>query len=77
VHAGDRAFIDLGAQSTEETVSTTSGSEEPRDGRSVLLGVLGGLLLLGGAGLGWFAWQMNRPGGKLGRSTALLKRFKK
>ena len=77
VQAGDRAFIDFGAQSTQETVSTAAGPQEPGDGRSVLLGVLGGILLLGGAALGWFAWQTNRPAGKLGRGTALLKRFKK
>jgi len=48
VKAGDRAFIDFGAQS--KTV-TLEGEEEPRS-RSPLLGIFGIFLLLGGMGLG-------------------------
>jgi murein DD-endopeptidase MepM/ murein hydrolase activator NlpD len=67
VRAGDLAFIDFGAQSRQEVVQET-GETQP-DGSSstsLVLGLLGGLFLLGGLGLGWFAWQMNRPGGKMG-----------
>jgi hypothetical protein len=77
VKAGDRAFIDFGAQSNKETVTDTRGSEEEGSGRSILMGILGGILLLGGGGLGWYAWRMNRPASKLGRGSDLLKRFKK
>ncbi|MGE5250301.1 MAG: LysM peptidoglycan-binding domain-containing protein [Bacteroidota bacterium] len=77
VKAGDRAFIDFGAQSNKETVTDAGPGEEQGSGRSVLLGILGGILLLGGGGLGWYAWRMNRPAGRLGRGSALLKRFKK
>jgi hypothetical protein len=77
VKAGDRAFIDFGAQSSEETVQTSTDSGEGGGGTSIVLGILGAVLLLGGAGLGWYAWQMNRPSSKLGRGSNLLKRFKK
>lgn len=76
VKAGDRASIAFGAQSNQETVQTTSETGEDGGSTSVLLGVIGGLLLAGGAGLGWYAWQMNRPSSKLG-GRSLLKRFKK
>jgi len=78
VLAGGRYLLDFGAQSSAETVQ--EGSEPgPEQGgsTSLVLGVVGGLLLLGGAGLGWYAWQMNRPSSKLGRGSNIFKRLGK
>jgi LysM repeat protein len=71
VRAGDRAFVDFGAQSREATVEqpTNNGG----GGTSPLLGFLGGLLLLGGLGLGWYALRMRNPRSKL-QQSGLLKR---
>jgi murein DD-endopeptidase MepM/ murein hydrolase activator NlpD len=77
VKAGGRYFIDFGAQSNAETVQDTSDGSDQGSATSVVLGVLGGLLLVGGAGLGWYAWQMNRPSSKLGRGGFFRKLGKK
>jgi LysM repeat protein len=61
VKAGDRAFIDFGAQS--QTVTLTEG-EEPSP-RSPVLGIFGIFLLLGGLGLGWYAYQQRKPTSRL------------
>jgi hypothetical protein len=72
--AGDSAFVDFGAQARDSTASqpgNTSGSSS--GGTSPLLGFLGGFLLLGGLGLGWYALRLRKPQSKLQRS-GLLKR---
>lgn len=52
VRAGDQAVLDLGAQ-----VSSKAAPVPPSEGgRSPLLGIIGAVLLLGGAGLGIFIW---------------------
>lgn len=63
VRAGDQASVDFGAQSKTVTVSDpdTSGG----GGRSAVLGIFGLLLLLGGAGLGYYAWRSSQPKSKL------------
>ena len=63
IKAGDIAFIPFGAQSQTETEST----ETPEDGNSPspIFGILGGLLLLGGLGLGWYAYQQRKPSSRL------------
>ena len=63
VHAGDRASVDFGAQSKTET----SGGAAPVAGnnRSSGLGLVGLLLLLGGLGLGYYAYRSNQPKSKL------------
>jgi len=62
--AGDRAFVDFGAQL--KTVSVNEpGTEDGDKGRSPVLGILGGTLLLGGFGLGWYAFQQRKPASKL------------
>lgn len=61
VKAGDRAFIDFGAQSQAVTVVE---QEEPSR-TSPLLGIFGIVLLLGGLGLGWYAYQQRKPASKL------------
>jgi murein DD-endopeptidase MepM/ murein hydrolase activator NlpD len=63
INAGDLAFVDFGAQSQTETIA----EEAPQDsGRtSPIFGILGGLLLLGGLGLGWYAFQQRKPSNRL------------
>lgn len=72
VRAGDRAFVDFGAQSREAPASQAGGSEQA-GGASPVLGIVGGLLLLGGIGLGWYSLRLRNPRGKLG-SGSLLRR---
>ena len=79
VKAGDLAYIDFGAQSSKETVQGGGSTEQDGGGgTSLILGLVGGLLLLGGAGLGWYAWQMNRPASKLrGRGSGFFEKLGK
>jgi LysM repeat protein len=72
VKAGDRASIDFGAQSQTVTISD---STEPEQGgnRSSLLGIFGLILLLGGVGLGYYAYRSNQPKSKL-KDSPLMKR---
>jgi LysM repeat protein len=72
VKAGDSAYVDFGAQSKQSTVAQSSNSN-PGGGTSPLLGIIGGLLLLGGAGLGWYALRLRKPESKL-RQSGLLKK---
>ena len=63
IKPGDRASVDFGAQA--KTVTAGESAEAPADNRSSLLGVFGFLLLLGGAGLGYYAYRSGQPRGKL------------
>jgi murein DD-endopeptidase MepM/ murein hydrolase activator NlpD len=64
VKAGDRAFVDFGAQSQDVVVDP--GVEEGNaGGGSTMLGIFGAILLLGGAGLGYYAWRSGKPESKL------------
>lgn len=71
VKAGDRAEISFGAQSKTITVSEPADAQEGN--RSSLLGVFGFLLLLGGAGLGYYAYRSGQPRSKL-KGSPLTKR---
>jgi hypothetical protein len=71
VKAGDRASIDFGAQSKSVTVSEPLETQE--GGRSSILGIFGLLLLLGGAGLGYYAYRSGQPKSKL-KGSPLSKR---
>jgi len=71
VKAGDRASIDFGAQSKTLTASGTT--DAPTNNRSSLLGIFGFLLLLGGAGLGYYAYRSGQPKSKL-KGSPLVKR---
>jgi murein DD-endopeptidase MepM/ murein hydrolase activator NlpD len=71
VKAGDRASIDFGAQSKTLTVSDQGDSGQ--SGRSSALGIFGLLLLLGGAGLGYYAYRSGQPKSKL-KGSPLTKR---
>ncbi len=71
IKAGDRASIDFGAQS--KTLTAGQATVEQGGGRSSLLGVFGLLLLLGGAGLGYYAYRSSQPRSKL-KNSPLSKR---
>jgi|APSaa5957512622_1039677.scaffolds.fasta_scaffold87700_1 hypothetical protein len=62
VQAGDRAFVGFGAQ---PQTSTSEDPTEEGNNSSALLGILGAILLLGGAGLAWYAMRINKPSTKL------------
>jgi hypothetical protein len=72
VLAGDRAFVDFGIQSRDVVVDT-GAAEQNNGGRSSVLGIFGILFLLGGAGLGYYAWRSSRPESKLS-GGGMLKR---
>ena len=71
VRAGDRASIDFGAQS--KTLTVSEGTEPQEGGRSSILGIFGLLLLLSGAGLGYYAYRSGQPKSKL-KGSPLTKR---
>lgn len=71
VKAGDRASVDFGAQA--KTVTLQDPAVEESGGRSSALGIFGLLLLLGGLGLGYFAYRSSQPQSKL-KGSPLLKR---
>lgn len=62
VKAGDRASVDFGAQS--KTITAVEPVDQGET-RSSGLGFLGLLLLLGGIGLGYYAYRANQPKSKL------------
>jgi murein DD-endopeptidase MepM/ murein hydrolase activator NlpD len=71
VKAGDRASIDFGAQS--KTITVSEAADQEAGGRSSALGIFGFLLLLGGAGLGYYAYRSSQPKSKL-KGSPLSKR---
>ena len=71
VKAGDRASVDFGAQA--KTVSAGEAADPQQGGRSSMLGIFGLLLLLGGAGLGYYAYRAGQPKSKL-KGSPLSKR---
>lgn len=62
IKAGDRAFVAFGAQQFETDLESSS---EDGGSTSPIFGILGGLLLLGGLGLGWYALQQRKPASRL------------
>jgi hypothetical protein len=71
VKAGDRASVDFGAQSKTITVNEPTATQGAD--RSSMLGIFGFLLLLGGAGLGYYAYRSGQPKSKL-KGSPLTKR---
>jgi murein DD-endopeptidase MepM/ murein hydrolase activator NlpD len=66
VNAGDIAIVPFGAQSQTETAAEPAADNGGGDGGpSPIFGILGGLLLLGGLGLGWYAFQQRKPASRL------------
>lgn len=72
VKAGDRASVDFGAQSKTVTIGDPTTTEEGGN-RSSALGFFGILLLLGGVGLGYFAYRSSQPKSRL-KGSPLSKR---
>ena len=72
VNAGDRASVDFGAQLKSASAADPAVPDEGGS-RSSLLGVFGLLLLLGGAGLGYYAYRAGQPKSKL-KNSPLSKR---
>jgi hypothetical protein len=70
VNAGDQATLSFGAQS-KAIVAGGDGEEER--GSSPIFGILGTIFLLGGAGLGYYAWRSGRPESKLAGGGMLKK----
>ena len=71
VKAGDLAEISFGAQS--KTITVSESTETQGGNRSSLLGIFGFLLLIGGAGLGYYAYRSGKPKSKL-KGSPLTKR---
>lgn len=67
VKAGDTAYVGFGAQPRDTGEAPQPAAGGP-SGPSPILGFFGGLLLLGGIGLGWYALRMRGPGNRLGRN---------
>jgi len=72
VKAGDRASVDFGAQSRTLTLDEPAATENGGS-RSSVLGIFGLLLLLGGIGLGYYAYRSNQPKSRL-KGSPLTKR---
>jgi hypothetical protein len=64
IKAGNIASVSFGAQSQTET-GIEPPPEEGGSSPSPIFGILGGLLLLGGLGLGWYAFQQRKPANRL------------
>jgi LysM repeat protein len=64
VNAGDLAFVPFGIQSKDVVVDPGQTDQETGS-TTPLLGILGVFLLLGGAGVGYYAWLSNKPDSKL------------
>jgi hypothetical protein len=73
IKAGDRAFVDFGAQSKEVTVNQADPENGENGNTSPVLGILGGLLLLGGLGLAWYAFQSRNPSRRMKHNRLLRK----
>jgi murein DD-endopeptidase MepM/ murein hydrolase activator NlpD len=73
VNAGDTAKVDFGVQSKAK-VAGTGDTPKPEKTTSPIIGIIGGLLLLGGAGLGYYAWRSGRPESKLSGGSNFLKK---
>lgn len=73
VKAGDRAFVDFGVQSRDVVANPDTGGTPNEPKKSPWLGILGAIFLLGGAGLGYYAWRSGKPESKLSGGNILKK----
>ncbi len=73
VKAGDRAFVDFGAQSKSVQAAP---DVTPQEGGANIpwMGILGAVLLLGGLGMGWYALRLRKPSSKFGGGKGMLNR---
>lgn len=60
LEAGDETYVDFGAQANSETLA--EAPTPTATGRSPILGIIGGVILLVGLGLGLFAGRLMRGG---------------
>lgn len=74
VNAGDRASVSFGVQSKDVVVDPGANDPAEGGGTSPLFGILGGVLLLGGAILGYYAWRSGKPESKLSGGSKFLKK---
>ncbi len=74
VNAGDLASVSFGAQRQDKVVDPGEPGTSGDQPQSPWLGILGGFFLLGGAGLGYFAWRANKPESKLSGRGGFFKR---
>jgi murein DD-endopeptidase MepM/ murein hydrolase activator NlpD len=72
VNAGDRAFVDFGIQS-KDIVADTTVNDPTEKKTNPIFGIFGGLLLLSGAALAYYAWKTGRPESKLSGGSGVLK----
>lgn len=72
VNAGDQAILPFGAQ-RKDKVADPGATTEESGGSSSIFGILGTLFLLGGAGLGYYAWRSGKPESKLAGGGILKK----
>ena len=62
INAGDRVYVDFGAQKSTQPVTTTA--QNSAGNNNSVLGIIGGALLLAGAGLAFYAWRVYGRGPK-------------
>jgi hypothetical protein len=75
VNAGDLASVSFGAQRQDEGLDPGEPGTTDDPDQLPWLGILGGFFLLGGAGLGYFAYRANKPESKLaGRGGGFFNR---
>ncbi len=73
VKAGDRAFVDFGVQSKDVVANPNAQGTPNAPTKTPWLGILGTIFLLGGAGLGYYAWRSGKPESKLSGGNILKK----
>ncbi|MFZ5879783.1 MAG: LysM peptidoglycan-binding domain-containing protein [Chloroflexota bacterium] len=71
VKAGDRAFIDFGAQSAQNTIAEEPVEDTQEGSPLSFMGILGAVMLVGSIGLAWYAWRMGRPDSKFSGGSSL------
>lgn len=74
VKAGDSAFVNFGVQSKDVVVDPGANAPANEGKTSPVFGIFGGLLLLGGAILGYYAWRSGKPESKLSGGNNILKK---
>ena len=73
VKAGDQAFVNFGAQSKDVVMDPGANQPAEEETTSPLFGIIGGLLLLGGAVRGYYAWRSGKPESKLSGGNNILR----
>ena len=74
VKAGDQAYVDFGAQSQEIVADNTDPAVTEEESKTPWLGIIGGFFLLGGIGLGYYAWRSAKPESMLSGERKYIKK---